>query len=84
MIPVKIIKLKNIMHHCYFKNDGTPRYKCIVLGNSLIFVQCGRHIFQQTVSIPMGTNWAPLLADLFLHSYEADFIADLIQKNEHR
>ncbi len=30
----------------------------------------------------MGTNCAPLLADLFLHSYEADFIADLLKKNE--
>ena len=48
---------------------------------STIFVQCGGHVFQQTVGISMGTNCAPLLADLFLHSYEADFIADLIRKN---
>ena len=47
-----------------------------------IFVQCGGRVFQQTIGIPMGTNCAPLLADLFLHSYEADFIADLIKKNE--
>ena len=45
-----------------------------------IFVQCGGRVFQQTGSIPMGTNCAPLLADLFLHSYEADFIDDLIRK----
>ena len=31
-----------------------------------------------------GTNCAPLLDDLLLHSYETDFIADLIQKKEHR
>ena len=48
-----------------------------------IFVQCGGRIFQQTVGIPVGTNCAPLLADLFLHSYKADLIADLIQKKEH-
>ena len=30
----------------------------------------------------MGTNYTPLLADLCLHSYEADFIADLITKKE--
>ena len=35
-------------------------------------------IFQQTVSIPMGTNCAPLLADIFLYSYEADFIQSLL------
>jgi hypothetical protein len=38
--------------------------------------------FQQTVGIPMGTNCAPLLADLFLYSYEADFIQGLLKKNE--
>jgi hypothetical protein len=32
----------------------------------------GGRVFQQTIGIPMGTNCAPLLADLFLYSYEAD------------
>jgi hypothetical protein len=32
--------------------------------------------------IPIGTNCAPLLADLFLYSYEADFIQRLVKKNE--
>jgi hypothetical protein len=27
---------------------------------------------------PMGTNCAPLLADLFLYSYDADFIQGLL------
>ena len=40
--------------------------------------------FQQTVRIPMETNYAPLLADPFLHSYQADFKADLIRKKEYR
>jgi hypothetical protein len=31
---------------------------------------------------PMGTNCAPLLVDLFLYSYEADFIQGLLKKNE--
>jgi hypothetical protein len=35
-----------------------------------------------TVGIPMGTNCSPLLADLFLYSYEADFIQGLLKKNE--
>ena len=30
----------------------------------------------------MGTNCAPLLADLFLYSYEADFIQSLLQRKE--
>jgi hypothetical protein len=45
-----------------------------------IFVIFGGRVFQ--VSIPMGTYCAPLLADLFLYSYEADFIQGLLKKNE--
>ena len=35
------------------------------------------------IGIPMGTNCAPLLADLFLHSYNPDLIDDLIQRKVH-
>ena len=44
-----------------------------------VFVECGGQVFQQTIGIPMGTNCAPLLADLFLYSYEAEFIQDLLK-----
>lgn len=47
-----------------------------------IFVEFGGQIFQQIVGIPMGTNCAPLLADLFLYSYEAEFIQGLLQQNQ--
>ena len=47
-----------------------------------IFVMFGGRVFQQTVGIPMGANCAPLLADLFLYSYEPDFIQVLPKKNE--
>ena len=39
-----------------------------------IFVVFAGKFLQQTVGIPMGTNCAPLLADIFLYSYEAEFI----------
>ena len=44
-----------------------------------IFVEFGGRTFQQTIGIPMGTNCAPLLADLFLYSYEAEFVQSLLQ-----
>ena len=48
-----------------------------------IFVTFGGRVFQQTVGIPMGTNCAPLLADLFLYYYEADFMQDeLLRKKD--
>ena len=43
-----------------------------------IFVVFAGKVFQQTVGIPNGTNCAPLLADIFLYSYEADFIQSLL------
>ena len=56
----------------------------MILLNFLIdnmFVEFGGQIFQQTIGIPMGTNCAPLLADLFLYSYEAEFIQMICKSN---
>jgi hypothetical protein len=36
-------------------------------------------LFQQVVGIPMGTNCAPLLADLILYSYESEFLQKLVK-----
>jgi hypothetical protein len=38
-------------------------------------------VFQESVGIPMGTNCAPLLADIFLYSYEAEFAQKLLRDN---
>ena len=35
-------------------------------------------VFQKTVGIPMGTNCATLLTDIFLYSYEEEFIPSLL------
>ena len=37
-------------------------------------------VFQQTIGIPMGTDCAPILPDLLLHTYEADFLQWLLKK----
>ena len=47
-----------------------------------IFVLFGERVFHQTVGIPMGTHCASPLADLFLYSYEADFIQGLLKKRK--
>jgi hypothetical protein len=47
-----------------------------------IFAMLGGRAFEQTVGIPMCTNCIPLLADLFLYSYDGDFIQELLKKNE--
>ena len=68
--------------------DSTKRLSETDIINTLeflidnIFVMFGEPIFQQTVFISMGTNYASLLTDLVLYSCEADFIQGLLKKNE--
>ena len=39
-----------------------------------IFVSFGGTLFQQVVGKPMSTHCVPLLADVFLYSYESEFL----------
>jgi hypothetical protein len=49
-----------------------------------IFVSFGGTLFQQIVGIPMGTNCVPLLADLFVYSYESEFLWPLSSNSRYR
>ena len=42
-----------------------------------IFIRFGSKLYRKIVGIPMGTNCAPLVADLFLFCYERDFMLSL-------
>ena len=42
-----------------------------------IYIRLGTKLYRQIVGIPMGTNCAPLVADLFLYCYERDFMDSL-------
>ena len=47
-----------------------------------IFAMFGGRVFQQAVGIPVSSNCAPLLADLFLYMYETDSIHVLLKKKK--
>ena len=47
-----------------------------------IYIRFGTTLNRQIVGIPMGTNCAPLAADLFLLCYERDFMKDLSNDNQ--
>ena len=47
-----------------------------------IFIRFGTMLYRQIVGIPMGTNCASLIADLFLFCYERDFMASLSYNKE--
>ena len=40
--------------------------------------------FRQVIRIPMGTNCAPLLADIFLYSNENEFLDNMIRSGHRR
>ena len=47
-----------------------------------IYIGFGSKLYRQIVGIPMGTNTAPLVADLFLFCYERDFMQSLSDANQ--
>ena len=71
---------------CIFTSEDTKRYKlwsCQNVCEALIYlldniyIRFGTKLYRQIVGIPMGTNCAPLVADLFLFCYERDFMTSL-------
>ena len=70
----------------FFTSEDTKRYKlwsCQNVCEALIYlldniyIRFGIKLYRQIVGIPMGTNCAPLVADLFLFCYERDFMTSL-------
>ena len=47
-----------------------------------IFIRFGTELYRQAVGIPMGTNCAPLIADLLLFCYERDFMMSLSEDKQ--
>ena len=66
-------------------SDCTHKYSEVDIKSMLgllidnIYVVFGNHVFEHSVGIPMGTYCVPLLADLFLYSYEAEFVQKLLR-----
>ena len=85
--------IKTCRNKSYFTSDplnGDNKYtandicKMIEFLVDNIFVRFGGQLFQQMVGIPVGTNCAPLLADLFLYSFENEFLDKLIKEGKRK
>ena len=74
-----IVPYKNGGYFTNNKNGFSVKQliECInfVIDNSYVGF-CGK-VYRQVIGIPMGTNCAPYLANIFLHMYEVDFIEKL-------
>ena len=42
-----------------------------------IYIKIGNYLYRKCIGIPMGTNCAPLLANLLLYSYEVEFLRSM-------
>ena len=69
--------------NAFFTSEKSKKYhawSCQNLCDALtflldnIFIRFGTKLYRQVVGIPMGTNCAPLVADLFLFCYERNFM----------
>ena len=58
--------------HSIIEDQLVEQIKFLV-DNILVGDKVGDKIFRQTIGIPMGTDCAPLLANLFLSYYEYKF-----------
>ena len=73
----------------FFSNKKHDSYKCLTCAELceaftfLIYVQFEGMVYQQIVGIPMGTNCAPLTADLFSLCYERDFMSNRYKSKQY-
>ena len=77
--------------NAFFTSEQHKRYKlwsCQKMSDALnylldnIFIRFGSKLYRQIVGILIGTNCAPLVADLFLFCYERDFMLFLSDNNQ--
>ena len=71
--------------HVYgpFESRTSLGTSVLLLVDSIFVVFAGK-VVQQIIGILMGTNCAPLLADIFLYSYEAESIQSLLSAGKKR
>ena len=76
----------------FFASEEHKKYdlwSCQKVTNALIFlldnifIRFGSKLYRQNVGIPMGTNCAPLVADIFLFCYERDFMKSLTKEKRY-
>ena len=48
-----------------------------------IYIRFATKLFRQIMGIPLGTNYAPLVVDLFLFCYERDFMMSFSEEKQY-
>ena len=78
--------------HAFFASEEHKKYDlwtCQKMTDALIYllnniyIRFGSKIYRLNIEIPMGTNCAPHVADLFLFCYEMDFMKSLTKEKRY-
>ena len=69
-----------IMDNRTYSNDQLIEMISSLISNS--YFTFGKAVIRQKIGIPMGTDCAPYIANLFLFSYEYRYVMDLIKRKE--
>ena len=75
MTEMHVLLRKNLKEYHAWSCQNVCDVLTFLLDN--MFIRFGTKLYRQEVGIPMGTNCAPLVADLFLFCYERDFTMSL-------
>ena len=80
ILPVTIRKRFSFLQTIKDMNFGLVRMYVTPYRTFLdnIYIKFGNKLYRQIFGIPMGTNCAPLVADLFLFCYERYFMTSLL------
>ena len=72
-------KSRSKINVSYSVDELIQKINCII-DNSYILYR-GK-VYRQKIGIPMGTNCAPYLANIFLHTYEYDYLEKLVREGD--
>jgi hypothetical protein len=76
---IYFVKHETKSNKCYTENEVISMLEFLI---DSISVEFGGHIFQQIIGISMGTNWSPLLDDLFPYSFSCWIYAKTFQRQK--
>ena len=88
---MRLSVLRRLQENVVFTSDADRNYNlwsCQKVSEALtfllknIYIRFGSKLYRQILGIPMGTNCARLVADLFLFCYERDFMLSLSDDNQ--
>ena len=72
-------KSRNNTNRCFNKEQLVEAVKCIINNAYIMYHDV---LYRQVIGVPMGTNCAPYLANIYLHHYEYEYLKLLVRQGD--